>query len=210
LGGLFITFEGVEGAGKSARSKALCAMMAARGHRAVHTREPGGPPASERVRSILLDPALSIPARAELMLYLASRAANVELVIRPALEAGSHIICERFNDATIAYQSGGRGLPLPDVLRACRFASGGLEPDLTVLLDIDPASSLARLSLRKGGPDRIEREDVEFHRRVRASYLELAGTSDRYMIVDATLPWEVQDRMVAGRVLELIGRTAAL
>ncbi len=201
--GLFITFEGVEGAGKTRRARALEALLASRGQPAVHTREPGGTPAAERVRGILLDPGLEIPPVSELMLYLASRAANVELVIRPALESGKHVVCERFDDATLAYQSGGRGLPAAEVREACRIATAGLAPDLTFILDLDPEAGLSRLEDR-GDPDRIEREAMEFHRRVRRAYLELSCTSERYRVIDATLPWEEQDSKIAGEVLRAL------
>ncbi len=201
--GLFITFEGVEGAGKTRRARALEALLASLGQPVVHTREPGGTPAAERIREILLDPGLEIPPVSELMLYLASRAANVEMVIKPALDSGKHVVCERFDDATMAYQSGGRGLPAADVREACRLATGGLTPDLTFVLDLDPETGLSRLGDR-GGTDRIEREVLEFHRRVRSAYLELAGTSERYRVIDAALPWEEQDSKVAGETLRAL------
>ncbi|NLP04507.1 dTMP kinase [Candidatus Fermentibacteria bacterium] len=201
--GLFITFEGVEGAGKTRRAGALEALLVSRGQPVVHTREPGGTPAAERIREILLDPGLEIPPVSELMLYLASRAANVQLVIGPALESGKHVVCERFDDATMAYQSGGRGLPAMEVREACRLATGGLVPDLTFILDLDPETGLSRLEGR-GGTDRIEREAPEFHRRVRRAYLELAGASERYRVIDAALPWEEQDSRIAGEVLRAL------
>ncbi|MBD3278769.1 MAG: dTMP kinase, partial [Candidatus Aegiribacteria sp.] len=136
--GVFITFEGVEGAGKSTRCRNLIDGLKAKGLPVVHTREPGGPEAAERIRSILLDPELKVTPLTELMLYLASRSSNVDLVVRPALNKGITVVCERFSDATYAYQIGGRGLPETEVVQADRLATGGLVPDLTILLDLDP------------------------------------------------------------------------
>lgn len=200
-GGLFITFEGVEGAGKTSRSRALCAALESRGFEVVHTREPGGTPVAEGIRSLLLDPGLRVPALAELFLYLASRSANVEDVVLPSLRASRTVVCERFNDATIAYQSAGRGLPEEVVRDCCSFATGGLEPDLTFLLDIDPSVGLARLGRRQGAPDRIEQEELAFHERVRKGYLDLASASPRFRVLDARLPWDEQDSAILGETL---------
>jgi len=203
-GGLFVTFEGVEGAGKTTRSAALAGSLRSIGFEVVHTREPGGPPLAEAIRRLLLDPSLEIPTAAELMLYLASRASNVEHIVRPALAAGGVVICERFNDATEAYQAAGRGLDREFVESACSFATGGLEPDLTVLLDLDPAEGMARLDSRPGGPDRIEREDLAFHARVREEYLSLARRHRRFRVLDASLPGCEIDGIVLGLVEEAL------
>jgi dTMP kinase len=200
--GLFVTFEGIEGAGKTSRCTALADALRRSGVLAAHTREPGGPKVSERIRDILLDPALEVPARTELLLYLASRSANVELVIRPALGAGSHVLCERFSDATVAYQSGGRGLALDEVEEACRVATGGLEPDLTFLLDIEPEVGLGRIDAR-AARDRIEKEELEFHRRVRQAYLDLAARAQgRIVVIDASRPPDGIDSVILERFLE--------
>lgn len=199
--GLFVTFEGIEGAGKTSRCRALADNLRRRGIEAIHTREPGGPPVSERIRTVLLDPALEVPALTELLLYLASRSANVGLVILPALEAGTHVLCERYSDATVAYQSGGRGLDLPEVEKACSMATGGLVPDLTFLLDLEPEQGLGRLQARSSR-DRIEREELEFHSRVRQAYLDLAARELRMEVLDATLPAGELDALVLGRFLE--------
>lgn len=204
LPGCFITFEGVEGAGKSSRCSTLINSLRRSGIEVVHTREPGGTPASERIRSILLDPDFSIPPPAELMLYLASRALNVNLVVRPALESGRHVVCERYSDATFAYQIGGRGLPSEQVKESNRLATGGLVPDLTVLLDLDPEEGFTRLIKQGRERDRIEREDITFHRRVQQMYLDLAETEDRYFTVDATLEPEIQNEIIFRRVVGMI------
>lgn len=203
--GSFITFEGVEGAGKTTRSLALADALAGMGRGVAHTREPGGPPLAEGIRRLLLDPSLEVPAAAELMLYLASRAANVQCVVRPALEAGMIVVCERYCDATLAYQVAGRGLDRRFVEEACGFATGGLAPDLTILLDLDPEAGMARLGARAGGPDRIEREDLGFHRRVRDGYLAMAAGNPRFRVVDASMPGDRVDGLILDMVTESLG-----
>lgn len=174
------------------------------GLRVVHTREPGGPPAAERIREVLLDPGLDVDPLTELMLYLAARASNVSQVVRPALDEGRHVVCERFSDATLAYQVWGRGLPEDPVREANRLATGGLVPDLTILLDLDPEEGFRRLGRQKRQLDRIENETLEFHRRVRTGYLELASSSKRFFTIDASLPGPEQDRLVLKRVTCLL------
>ena len=204
LRGSFITFEGVEGAGKSTRCRKLIGSLERSGISVLHTREPGGPPASERIRSLLLDPELLISPLTELMLYLASRASNVDLVIRPALELGTNVICERYSDATFAYQIGGRGLPEKPVRDADNLATGGLVPDLTILLDLEPEEGFARLCRQGREKDRIELEKISFHRRVRRIYLELASMESRYFVIDAALEPDVQDRLIKDSVMRII------
>ncbi len=202
--GSFITFEGVEGAGKSTRCKELVSRLERSGISVLHTREPGGPPASERIRSLLLDPELLISPLTELMLYLASRASNVDLVIRPALGKGINVICERYSDATYAYQIGGRGLPAKPVKDADSLATGGLMPDLTILLDLDPEEGFARLRRQGRKKDRIELEMISFHRRVRQIYLELAEKEPRYFVIDASQEPDVQDQLIIDSVTSMI------
>ncbi len=203
--GRFITFEGVEGSGKSSRCEALHGALSARGLEAIHTREPGGPPVSERIREILLDRSLAVTALTEVMLYLASRAANVDQVVRPALESGMHVLCERYSDATMAYQVGGRGLEREAVARADRLATGGLVPHLTILLDLDPEVGMGRLGSQGRQRDRIELERMEFHRRVREAYLEMARDDGRFFVVDATLEPAEQDRIILQRCIAVAG-----
>lgn len=170
----------------------------------LHTREPGGPPASERIRSILLDPELTVTPLTELMLYLASRSSNVDLVIRPALKNGINVICERYSDATFAYQIGGRNLPEKSVRDADSLATGGLLPDMTILLDLDPEEGLARLQKQGREKDRIELEEISFHHRVREMYLKLAENENRYLVVDASQEPDIQDRFIENSVMNII------
>lgn len=202
--GSFITFEGVEGAGKSTRCRVLLESLERRGVPVLHTREPGGPPASERIRSILLDPELTVTPLTELMLYLASRSSNVDLVIRPALKNGINVICERYSDATFAYQIGGRNLPEKSVRDADNLATGGLLPDMTILLDLDPEEGLARLQKQGREKDRIELEEISFHHCVREMYLRLAESEDRYLVVDASQEPDIQDRFIENSVMNII------
>jgi dTMP kinase len=204
--GRFITFEGVEGSGKSSRCLTLIAAMRGLGLGVVHTREPGGPPAAEKVRRILLEPGLEVTPLTELMLYLASRASNVDLVIRPSLEGGTHVACERYSDATLAYQVGGRGLPEDPVRMADALATGGLVPDLTILLDLAPEEGFSRLRRQGRSRDRIEQEELDFHRRVRQKYLELASGDPRFLVLDGTLNPEALDRIILEAVTGLTGQ----
>ena len=183
--GIFIAIEGPEGAGKSTQVGRLERWLAAGGHDPLITREPGGTPVAEEVRSILLD-SDRLSARTELLLMLASRSALVEELIRPALAAGRVVVTDRFHLSTLAYQGYGRELPFEDVVRMNRFATGGLEPDLTVLLDVEPDVGAARRTARTGGPDRIERAGDAFHRRVLDAYRELAQRDARIERLDAT------------------------
>ncbi len=153
---------------------------------------------------MLLNQDLVVSPMTEVMLYLASRAANVDLVVRPALESGAVVVCERFSDATMAYQVGGRGLPEEAVRRANALATGDLVPDLTILLDLGPEEGLERLGRQGRERDRIERESLDFHRRVRRYYLEMVPGRDRFLVVDASLPPEEQDRRILSAVREMI------
>jgi dTMP kinase len=184
--GFLIAFEGVEGAGKSTQLDRLRDELERRGHEVVVTREPGGTPVGERVREVLLDPAVDLDARAEALLFAAARAQLVEQVVRPALERGAVVLCDRYLDSSLAYQGGGRGLGRGPVQEVNRFATGGLLPDLVVLLDLDPAEGLGRNTASR---DRIEVEGLGFHRRVREAFRELAaGDPGRFAVVDAAAP----------------------
>jgi dTMP kinase len=184
--GLFIVFEGGEGAGKSTQVARLASHLKALGHEVVVTFEPGATSIGKQLRQLLLDPAnAALSPVAEAMLYAADRAQHVAEVIRPALARGAVVICDRFVDSSIAYQSGGRGLPERDVRRLSTAATSGLRPDLTVLLDLPPAVGLARLTAN----DRMEAEALEFHERVRRTFLMLAEQrGGRYLVLDATMP----------------------
>ncbi|MFQ5906818.1 MAG: dTMP kinase [bacterium] len=168
--GLLISFEGIEGSGKTTQAKTALNALKLEGHRCVFTREPGGAELSEKIRPILLDKANSeMTAICELFLYLASRSQNVAQIIRPALKRGSIVVADRFSDSTVAYQGGGRGLDIEMIRKLNDLATDGLKPDLTILIDIDPVTSLRRSESK----DRIEMEDIGFHGRVRREFLRI-------------------------------------
>jgi dTMP kinase len=201
--GRLIAFEGVEGSGKSTQLELLRRLLEDRGDReVVVTREPGGTPAGERVRALLLDPAVELHPRAEALLFAAARAELVEAVIRPALERGAVVLCDRYLDSSLAYQGGARGLGRDPVDQVNRFATGGLLPDLVVLLDLDPAAGLAR---RARDPDRIEAQDLGFHRRVRDAFRDLAAAEPgRFAVVDAAAPVAEVAGQVRAAVLRVL------
>ncbi|TDE86246.1 dTMP kinase [Deinococcus sp. S9] len=183
--GLFVTFEGPEGAGKSTQLARLAQRLAETGRPPVTTREPGGTPLGMRVREVLLDPALTIDPLPEFLLYSASRAQLVRDVIRPALATGQVVLCDRYADSSLAYQGSGRGLDPAFLAALTGEVTGSLQPDLTILLDLDPALGLARAASR-GQPDRLERADLTFHRRVRHGFLDLAAQEpERFLVLDA-------------------------
>ncbi|MBL7170846.1 MAG: dTMP kinase [Candidatus Omnitrophica bacterium] len=176
--GKFITFEGPEGSGKTTQIELLKQYLSKKGNSVIITREPGGERIAEKIRRILLSPLSSIEPVTELFLYAASRVQHVEKVIRPAIQKGKVVLCDRFADATMAYQSYGRKIPKEVVKTINKLATSGLKPDLTILLDIDPGTGLKRArnvkGFYKGSADRIERESLAFHCRVRQGYLKLA------------------------------------
>jgi dTMP kinase len=182
--GYFIALEGGDGAGKSTQVQALAEWIRSKGHEVVVTREPGGSPVGQRLRAMLLDVGnTGISHRAEALLYAADRAEHVDSVIRPALERGAVVITDRYMDSSVAYQGAGRDLAAAEVARISRWATGGLVPDLTVLLDVDPETARERFT---EAPDRMESESAEFHQRVRAGFLALAAADPtRYLVVDA-------------------------
>jgi dTMP kinase len=196
--GLLITFEGLDGSGKTTQLRLLAQRLRAAGRGVVETAEPGGSRVGLAIRRILLEAAgVELSARAELLLYCASRAQNVEEVIRPALGAGGIVLSDRFTDSTLVYQGAARGVGVEIVEQLDAIATGGLKPDLTLLLDLDPGASLSRAVER----NRMEREDLEFHRRVAAAYRELAAREPgRIRMVDASLP--VAE--VAGRIWTIV------
>ncbi len=176
----FITFEGIEGCGKSTQMELLKSFLEKKGRKVLAVREPGGTALGERVRAILLDSKQEpVDAWAELFLYEACRAQLVKNVIRPALEAGKTVICDRFTDSTVAYQGFGRGLDIKTIEGLNRLATGGLKPDITFLIDCDIEvgleRALSRIKEKKGArEDRFEKEDLAFHGRVRDGYLSIA------------------------------------
>ncbi|MDQ6649240.1 MAG: dTMP kinase [Actinomycetota bacterium] len=206
--GLFVAVEGGEGAGKSTQVALLVAWLRERGCDVVTTREPGATAAGAAVRALLLDPATgTLAPRAEALLYAADRAEHVERVIRPALDRGAVVVTDRYVDSSLAYQGAGRNLPPDEVARLSRWATEGLTPDLTVLLDVDPALGLRRLS---AAADRIEAESLEFHQRVRSSFLALADRSARrYLVVPADDPPELVSAAVRERLESLLATLPA-
>ena len=183
--GMFISLEGVEGCGKSTQARLLVEYITGLGYQVVPTREPGGTSISERIREMLLEPQnTDMTDITELLLYLASRAQHVSQLILPALAEGKLVICERFSDATFAYQGYARGLDFETLEQLDRIATGGLEPDLTLLLDLDAEDGVARK--HEEHRDRLENESVDFHKKVREGYLAIACKfPQRLELIDA-------------------------
>jgi dTMP kinase len=207
--GLFITVEGTEGSGKSTQTRRLYEYLVRQRYPVTYTREPGGTSIAEAVRRVLLNPASRIEPMTELFLYEAARAQHIAEVIGPTLKRGGIVLCERFTDATEAYQGRGRGLPLATIRELNRAATGGLKPDLTLWLDapvgqgVQRARALGkRLSAAGGlarGGDRLERESLAFHRRVRAGYRALARREPNRIRV---VPWRHGIEAVQALVLD--------
>lgn len=205
--GYFVAFEGPEGAGKSTQLRLLADGLRAAGFDIVATREPGGTLIGERIRSILLDRAsLGMAAETEALLITAARAQHVRDVIQPALERGAIVLCDRFADSTLAYQGGGRGLPL-DALRALqRFAIGDVVPDVRILLDIPAEDGLARRHGDAASTNRLDHEEMAFHRRVRGTFLELASEdAASWVVVDASRPADAIAEELRAVVLGRLG-----
>jgi dTMP kinase len=197
---MLIAFEGGEGAGKSTQIAALAEAMRTAGRTVVVSFEPGATPIGQRIRELVLHTDNKIAPRAEALLFAADRAQHVRTVVRPALDAGSVVLLDRFVDSSIAYQGAGRELAAADVRRLSDWATEGLVPDLTVLLDLPVREGLARARGRTGTADRLEAESLEFHERVRQAFLALAAAEpDRYLVVDAARPIaEVAAAIAAG------------
>ncbi|MBM4222053.1 MAG: dTMP kinase [Gammaproteobacteria bacterium] len=186
--GRLITVEGIEGVGKSTNLAFVAGELQRAGHEVLLTREPGGTPLGERIRELLLHPDGEIVPMAELLLIFAARAAHIEKVILPALRSGRWVVCDRFTDASHAYQGGGRGIPAATIESLDQLVTGGLRPDLSLLLDVPLEVSAERQSSR-GDRDRFEREANPFFSRVRARYLELAKAQpQRIRVIDAAQP----------------------
>jgi dTMP kinase len=188
--GAFITFEGVEGVGKSTQISLAAAHLRRHGIEPVVTREPGGTPLAEKLRALVLETGHGpVNASAELLIYFAARASHVAEVIRPALAAGRCVLCDRFTDTTEAYQGGGRGVDAASIRALAQIAHPGLAPDLTLVFDAPADVTHLRLAGRGPGRDRIESEDAAFFQRVRRAYQAIAEREpDRVRIVDATQP----------------------
>ncbi|MGW9598994.1 dTMP kinase [Streptomyces albidoflavus] len=201
--GFFIALEGGDGAGKSTQAEALAEWIRAKGHEVVVTREPGATPIGKRLRAILLDvSSAGLSHRAEALLYAADRAEHVDTVVRPALERGAVVISDRYIDSSVAYQGAGRDLAPTEIARISRWATGGLVPHLTVLLDVSPETARERFT---EAPDRLESEPAAFHQRVRAGFLTLAAADqDRYLVVDAGQQPEDVTTVVRHRLDQLL------
>jgi dTMP kinase len=205
----FIAFEGGEGAGKSSQISLLAEALTAAGHRVRQTHEPGATPLGQQIRALLLDSDRSISPRSEALLFAADRAHHVATVIRPALARGEVVITDRYVDSSLAYQGAGRTLVGDDVARLSRWATEGLVPDLTVLLDIAPLDGLRRVRGRDGddGLDRLEKENLDFHERVRAEFRRLADAEpERYLVLDASATTSDLAGKIALAVLEVVAR----
>ena len=188
--GKLISLEGVDGAGKTTHLEYLCDYLVKRQVTVLTTREPGGTHVGEQLRSILLDAAEPIAPLTELLLMFAARAEHIQKVIRPALLAGTWVLCDRFTDATYAYQGGGRGIDSQHIEVLEHMTQGSLRPDLTFLLDLPVEVGLRRRRGLDRSQDRFESQDLEFKQRVRLAYLERSETKPRILCMDGTLPIE--------------------
>jgi dTMP kinase len=203
MAALFISFEGVEGSGKTTQIALLRDALAEMGLDVYLTREPGGDPVAESIRSVLLSSDREITPISELLLFLAARAQVTAKIIRPALESGKTVLCDRYIDSTAAYQGHARGNDLDSVYRLNEMATGGLTPDLTILLDLDPGRGLAR----QGDRNRMEAEPLEFHRKVRQGFLEEARKNPtRFRVIDAAQTPESVHAEIMAAVRPLLTR----
>lgn len=206
--GLFVVFEGGEGAGKSTQLSALAERLRGQGRDVVVTREPGATGVGRRIRSLVLDTSgdEAPSPRAEALLYAADRAHHVATVVRPALVRGGVVVSDRYVDSSLAYQGAGRTLPVDEVSWLSSWATGGLKPDLVVLLDVEPSTGLSRVASRNTGTDRLEAESIAFHERVRYAFLDLAAADPkRYLVLDASRPADEITARVVRRVEEMLG-----
>lgn len=196
--GLFVTLEGGDGSGKSTQIAFLRQWFEDRGREVVQTFEPGGTELGKEIREIVLHSRGHITPRSEALLYAADRAHNIATIVRPALERGAVVIQDRYLDSSVAYQGAGRILDSEEIRDLSLWATEGLKPNLTVLMDIDPAVSRDRLNAENKRFDRLEAEALDFHARVREAYLETAQAEpERFLVIDATLPKEeIRDRIV--------------
>lgn len=203
--GLWITFEGGDGSGKTTQAALLEQWLSEQGRTVVRTREPGGTDVGVLIRDIVLHHRGDIAPRAEALLYAADRAHHVATLVRPALERGDVVIQDRYLDSSVAYQGAGRVLDAGEVRDLSLWATGGALPDVTVLLDLDPAAARARLDAADKPFDRLEAEKAEFHERVRAAFLELAASEpERFLVLDASLPVEEIAAAVRDRVADAL------
>ncbi len=210
--GTFITFEGIDGSGKSTQLRLLNNFLQANGYNPLITREPGGTPVGLRLRAALLDASEEVDPLTELLVFAADRAQHVRRVIRPALAAAQIVISDRYADATVAYQGAGRGFPSELIKEIVQLATEGLKPDLTVLFDLGIDESTNRMTRRstgksshKSGRDRLDIEDADFHGRVRDAYLQIARAEpERVKLVDSSGPVELTHQRVKDIVVSFL------
>jgi dTMP kinase len=206
VAGLFITLEGGDGSGKTTQAGLLEAWLVESGRAVVRTREPGGTDLGVELREIVLHRRGHIAPRAEALLYAADRAHHVETLVRPALDRGDVVLQDRYIDSSVAYQGAGRVLGGDEIRSLSAWATGGLAPDLTVLLDLDETEGRRRLDGARTAYDRLESEKAEFHARVRAAYLAIAESEpDRFVVVDAARPQAEIAEVIRHRVSGLLG-----
>lgn len=204
MAGIYITFEGGDGAGKTTQSQLLASWLEDRGFEVVCTRDPGGTPLGSSVRELLLH-GDHVDERAEALLYAADRAQNLAEVVRPALARGAAVVQDRYIDSSLAYQGAGRVLPTAEIRTLNEWATDGLWPHLTVLLDVDPATAVERREAAGEKADRLEREAEAFHLRVRDEYRALASAEpDRFLVLDASLPIDELHAAILARVAPLV------
>lgn len=198
--GRFITLEGIDGAGKSTHLETIAQTIRSHGNQVLTTREPGGTPLGEKLRALILDQEMGLET--ETLLMFAARREHLERVILPALDAGVWVVCDRFTDATFAYQGGGRGLAQSRIARLADWVHPNFAPDLTVLFDAAPEIAAKRLAGAPGHRDRFEQEDREFFARVRATYLALAASDPRrFILIDATGEQSAISKMIQDMLL---------
>lgn len=207
--GLFITVEGCDGAGKSTHAGKLEAFLVAQGWDVVRTREPGGTDLGQQLRQILLHHPGELHPRAEALIFAADRAHHIATLVRPALAAGKVVLQDRYIDSSVAYQGSGRALGADEIRKLSEWATEGLTPDLTILLDIDPREARARMLGERAALDRLESLDLSFHEQVRAQYLaQAAAAPQRYLVVDVSEPVDVVAERIRNRTAELLAERA--
>ena len=206
MAGIFISFEGIDGVGKSTQADLLEEFLRSKGREVVRTLEPGGTELGQEIRHLLLHRKGHVDARAEALLYAADRAHHTATKIRPALEAGNDVITDRYLDSSVAYQGAGRVLGAQEVRDLSVWATGGLLPALTVLLDLDAAAASQRRSKTGEAPDRLEREKIDFFEAARAQYLALAKAEpERFLVVDAQATVDEIQSKIRARISQLLG-----
>jgi dTMP kinase len=206
MSALFITFEGIDGVGKSTQANLLEEYLRSLGHDIVRTLEPGGTELGVEIRQMLLHRKGEVSPRAEALLYAADRAHHVETKVKPALATGKIVMSDRYLDSSVAYQGAGRELSMEDIRGISIWATGGLLPNLTILLDLDAASARARRNTTGQEPDRLEREKIEFFEATRQAFLQLASNEpDRFLVIDASQTVEQMQAQIRARVNTVLG-----